>query len=185
MSLIVFTGASQFAAVGVLTAGGSAAAAIATGLLLASRNLVYGISIGKLLNSAWLPRTVAAHLVVDETTAMAISQREPSHGRAAFWITAVSEFTLWNLGTLAGALSGEALADPKSLGLDAAFPATFIALALPQLRAITSWTLAILSGTVALLLVTVTPPGIPVLATALIVGGVSMSRSLSFDRINR
>lgn len=182
MSLLVFTGASQFVAVGMVTAGGSIVMAVATGLLLASRNLVYGVSMGRLLEGRWVVRALAAHLVVDETTAMATAQPDASAGRTAFWLTAVSEFALWNLGTLAGALSGEALTDPEALGLDAAFPAAFVALAAPQLRSVASWTASVMAGVAALLLVPVTPIGVPVLAAALAVVAVSLSRAVATRR---
>ena len=182
MSLLVFTGASQFAAVGVITAGGSVAAAVTTGLLLGSRNLVYGMSLGRLLAGQWPMRALAAHLVVDETAAMAIAQEGASSGRRAFWITAVAEFTLWNLGTLIGAVGGEALTDPEALGLDVAFPAGFVALAAPQLRSAASRTAALGGGLLALSLVPVVPAGLPVLAAVLAVVVVSVARAVESRR---
>ncbi len=179
MSLLVFTGASQFAAVGVITAGGSVAAAVGTGLLLGSRNLVYGMSLGRLLAGRWPMRALAAQLVVDETTAMATAQEGVAAGRKAFWVTAIAEFALWNLGTLIGALGGEALTDPEALGLDAAFPAGFVALAAPQLRSAASRTAALAGGLVALSLVPVAPAGLPVLAAALVVVVVSVARAVA------
>ena len=182
MSLLVFTGASQFAAVGVITAGGSVAAAVATGLLLASRNLVYGMSLGRLLAGRWPKRALAAQLVVDETAAMAIAQEGAAARRRAFWVTAIAEFTLWNLGTLIGALGGEALTDPEALGLDAAFPAGFVALAAPQLRSAASRVAALAGGLVALSLVPVAPTGLPVLAAVLAVVAVSVARAVASSR---
>ena len=134
MSLLVFTGGSQFAAVSVIGSGGSPATAVANALLLAVRNAAYGLSLARLLRGSWLRRAVAAQLVIDETTAMARAQEDERDARGAFWLTGVSVFACWNLGTLAGALAGAGLGDPARYGLDAMFPAAFLALLAPQLR---------------------------------------------------
>ena len=121
MSLLVFTGASQFAAVSVIGAGGSMASALGGALLLATRNGVYGLAMARRLPGTLGRRLVAAQLTVDEPTAMSAAQTDPAAQRAAFWITGWSVYVFWNLGTLAGALAGTAI-DPKTFGLDAAFP---------------------------------------------------------------
>src|SRR5262245_8725195 len=136
MSLLVFTGASQFAAVGVLAAGGSLGSAFGSALLLAARNAAYGVALAPVLGRRSLGRRLlAAQLVIDESTAMATAQPAGGRGREqAFWATGIAVFVCWNLGTLAGALAGGAIGDPRALGLDAAFPAGFVALAVPHLR---------------------------------------------------
>jgi branched-subunit amino acid transport protein len=134
MSLLVFTGGSQFAAVGVIAAGGAAATAVANALLLAVRNGAYGLSLASLLRGPFPRRAVAAQLVIDETTAMARAQDDEHDARGAFWLTGAAVFVCWNAGTLAGALAGSGLGDPAKYGLDAMFPAAFLALLAPQLR---------------------------------------------------
>lgn len=161
MSLLVFTGASQFAAVGVVESGGTPAAAVGSALLLAARNGMYGVSLSRRLGGGRARRLVAAHLVIDETTAMATAH--PEDLETAFWLTGVSVFVFWNLGTVAGALGGEAIGDPATLGLDAAFPAGFVALIAPHLRHRDGRVAAAVGGAVALLAVPFVPAGIPIL----------------------
>jgi predicted branched-subunit amino acid permease len=161
MSLLVFTGASQFAAVGVLDSGGNAAAAVGSALLLAARNGMYGISLSRLVTGRLPRRLVAAQLVIDESTAMAAAH--PKDSVRAFWATGVSVFVFWNLGTLAGAAGGGAIADPATLGLDAAFPAGFVALMAPHLRRRDGRVAAVVGGAVALVSVPFVPVGVPVL----------------------
>ena len=131
MSLLVFTGASQFATVGVIAAGGSAAAALAPALLLAARNGVYGLSLVPVLRGRLGSRALQAQLVIDESTAMARAQDDAAAAHRAFLATGLSVFLFWNLGTLAGAIAGSGLGDPRRLGLDAMFPAAFLALLAP------------------------------------------------------
>jgi 4-azaleucine resistance transporter AzlC len=167
MSLLVFTGGSQFAAIGVIAAGGSVAAAIGNALLLGARNTAYGLVVAPLLGRSRLERVVGAQLVIDESTAMARGQAGPADARGAFWVTGVSVFVLWNLGTLAGALAGSGLGDPAALGLDAMFPAAFLALLAPQLRQPGAPRAAVAGALIALALLPLTPAGVPVLAAAL------------------
>ena len=169
MSLLVFTGGSQFAAVGVIAAGGSVAAAVGNALLLGARNTAYGLVVAPLLGRSWLERVVGAQLVIDESTAMARAYDAPADARGAIWATGLSVFVLWNLGTLAGALAGRRLGDPVALGLDAMFPAAFLALLAPQLRTRSLAASALAGGLVALAAVPVTPPGVPVLLAGLVV----------------
>jgi predicted branched-subunit amino acid permease len=166
MSAFVFTGATQLSVVGALAAGGAAAPAVASGLLLASRHVAYGIAVAPLLPGALRARLVAAHLVIDESTAMARAQADPPGARIAFWATGASVFVCWNAATVAGALIGRAIADPAELGLDAVFPAAFVALLAPQLRGRDPRRVAIAGAVVAAALVPIAPAGIPVLAAA-------------------
>lgn len=164
-SLLVFTGASQFSAVSVLAAGGSTGAAVGGALLLAARNAVYGLSMSRILQGSLPTRLVAAHLVIDETTAMALAQPDGDRQRAAFWGTGVSVFVFWNLGTLAGAVLGNAI-DPETWGLDAAFPAGFVAMVAPHLRTRRGLLAGIAGATICLVLIPFTPAGVPILAAA-------------------
>lgn len=167
MSALVFTGASQFAVVGVIGAGGSVAAALAPALLLAARNALYGLSLVPVLRGRLAERAALSQLVIDESTAMARAQREPDVALRAFLATGLSVFVFWNLGSLAGALLGGGIGDPRALGLDAMFPAAFLALLAPQLDHAGARTAALCGGLLALALVPFTAVGVPILASAL------------------
>ena len=166
MSLLVFTGASQFAAVSVVAAGGALSAAVGSALLLAMRNTAYGLALAATLGGGAGRRALAAHLVVDETAAMALAQPSPDRRRRAFWLTAALLFSLWNAGTLIGALGAQRFGNPERLGLDVAFPAAFIALVAPQLRRADARTAAALGVAIALVCVPFVPAGVPVIAAA-------------------
>jgi 4-azaleucine resistance transporter AzlC len=179
MSLLVFTGASQFSAISVLGAGGSSTSAFGGAALLAARNAVYGLAMAPHLKGSLSTRLVAAQLTIDESTAMAASQTDDAHRRAAFWITGLSVYLFWNVGTLIGALLGSAI-DPKTYGLDAAFPAAFVAMVWPQLLRRRSALAAGIGATICLLLIPFTPVGVPILCAALgIVVGVPNDRTES------
>jgi 4-azaleucine resistance transporter AzlC len=177
LSLIMFTGASQFAFVGVAASGGSPIAAIPAALLLGVRNAFYGVPISEILHPHGLARLWTAHFVIDETTAMAISQATPRAKRYAFWATGLILFSLWQLGSMAGALVGRAV-NPADIGLDAAAPAVFLALLWPMLRRPEARWVALGGALVALALIPMTPPGIPVLASAIVAlaGGLLPTR---------
>ncbi|MEU2283866.1 AzlC family ABC transporter permease [Streptomyces sp. NPDC013178] len=134
MSLVVYAGSAQFSAVGVLLAGGGPFAAAATGLLLNTRTAAFSLAVADLLGPGRAARLLGAHLVTDETVAFALAQPDPARRRAAFWISGLGLFAVWNAGVLAGALAGTALGDTTAYGLDAAFPAVLVALVLPSLR---------------------------------------------------
>jgi 4-azaleucine resistance transporter AzlC len=166
MSLLVFTGGSQYAAIGVIGAGGAAATAVVNALLLAVRNTAYGLSLASLLRGSPLRRAVASQLIIDESTAMARAQDDPHAARGAFWLTGLSVFVCWNAGTLAGALAGSGLGDPSRYGLDAMFPAAFLALLAPQLRQRGAPAAALAGALIAVVAIPLTPAGIPVLAAS-------------------
>lgn len=166
LSVVMFTGASQFAFIGVVGGGGSAFAAIPAALLLGLRNTFYAVRLAAILGVRGRRSALAAHMVIDETTAMAIGRSTPPAQRYAFWATGVSLLVLWNVGTLVGALGGAAIGDPETLGLDAAVPAAFLALLWPRLGDATTRTVAVGGAAVATALVPFLPPGIPVLAAA-------------------
>lgn len=169
----MFTGASQFALVGVLGAGGGAVAAIATAILLGARNSLYAVSLRPYLDTgqrtSWWRVLGRAQMTIDESTAMAIRYPEGSRqARHAFWSTGIAIFVLWNIGTFIGAVGAAAFDDPRTLGLDAAIPAGFIALLWPRLRDRGTVLLAIVSAVVAIALVPILRPGLPVLSAAVV-----------------
>lgn len=170
LSLLMFTGASQFALVGVLGAGGSGISAAATGMLLGTRNTLYGLRLAPLLGWSGARRAGAAQLLIDESTAMSVTRRSRDDARLGFLVTGGSVFVLWNLFTLLGAVGGNALGDPRSYGLDAAVGGAFLALLWPQLSERAHQIVAVLAVAVALGLVPVAPAGAPVLAA----GGVAL-----------
>lgn len=162
LSLLMFTGASQFALVGVIAAGGSSFAAIVTAFFVGIRNFAYAVSMNELLQVKGFKKFVAGHLTIDESTAMALSHKE-TQGTYAFWATGVSVFVFWNLATLVGAVAINIAGDPKTLGLDAAVVAGFLALLMPQLKNWNLRYLAFASAGIALLLFPYTPAGTPIL----------------------
>jgi predicted branched-subunit amino acid permease len=179
LSVLMFTGASQFALVGIVGAGGSVWAGAATAAVLGSRNALYGFRLSSILDRSGLRRLLAAHFVIDETTAMAIARESPAESRFAFWVTGVALITFWNLGTLIGALATQLVPDPKVFGLDAAPPAAFLALLAPRLRAREPLAIALAAGVVALVCLPFLPTGVPLLVVAVLVAifGVLRSRS--------
>ncbi|MFC7789988.1 AzlC family ABC transporter permease [Microbacterium sp. MAHUQ-60] len=170
LSLLMFTGGSQFAFIGVLGSGGVAAlpSAIASAVLLGVRNLAYGIRMSPLIGDGFWRRTAAAQVTIDESTAVAISQATPSLSRLGFWITGLGVFVGWNLTTLAGALLGDVLGDPKSWGLDAAAAAAFLALLWPRLKQRQAIVVGVAAAVVAAALTPVLMPGLPVLVAAVV-----------------
>ncbi len=169
LSILMFTGASQFALVGVVGAGGSVWAGAATAALLGSRNTLYGVRLSSLLDVRGWRRLAAAQFVIDETTAMAIARDEPEQSRFAFWATGAALFVFWNTGTLIGAIATHAISDPKVFGLDAAPPAAFLALLAPRLRAREPLAIAIAAAAVAIAILPFLPAGVPLLVVALLV----------------
>jgi 4-azaleucine resistance transporter AzlC len=167
MSLVAFTGASQFTYVSVLGSGGTALAGLPPALLLAGRNTIYALSLRDVLRGGPLRRALDAHLVIDESTAMAHAQDEPADKRRAFLITALGIFVCWNAGTLIGAAGGGLLTDPRAFGLDAIFPAVFLALLIPQLRSRRAVRAALLGALIAVVLLPIAPAGVPVMAAVL------------------
>ncbi|HEV7203852.1 MAG TPA: AzlC family ABC transporter permease [Jatrophihabitans sp.] len=164
LSLLAFTGGTQFAVVGVVAGGGGLAAALASGLLLGSRNSLYAMRLAPVLRVRGVRRLAAAHGTIDESTAMAVAQRDPDLSRVAFWWTFGGVFVFWNLTTFVGALVG-AVVDPARIGLDAVVPAAFLALLAPRLRAgRVERRIAIGAAVIAGALIPFTPPGVPVLA---------------------
>ena len=174
LSLLAFTGGTQFAVVGVIAGGGGIFAALGSGLLLGSRNALYAMRLAPLLQLRGPRRVLAAHGTIDESTAMAIGQDDPELGRIAFWWTFGSVFAVWNLATFLGAAGASAFGDPARFGLDAVVPAAFLALLAPRLRdGRIERRVAVGGAVIAAVLIPVTPPGVPVLAAtaALLLAG--------------
>lgn len=174
LSLLVFTGASQFALVGVVAAGGAPLSGALTGLLLGTRNTLYGLRLAPLLGWTGWRKVGAAHLLIDESTAMSVTRESREDARIGFLSTGLAVFVLWNLATLGGALAGEALGDPQTYGLDAAVGGAFLALLWPRLRDRRNQLTAVLAVALALALVPATPAGVPVLAAGLVALAVGL-----------
>lgn len=173
LSMAVFTGASQFAFIGVLASGGSSLAAALTGILLGSRNMFYGVALAPLLQLHGSARLASAHLVIDESTAMAVTRESTRQARLGFYWTGVCIFVLWNLSTFLGALGGTAIGDPRNFGLDAAVGAAFLGLLWPRLSSWGAGAIAALAAAVALGLVPFAAAGVPIIvggAVAVMVG---------------
>lgn len=166
LSLVMFTGASQFALVGVVASGGAAMSGAATALLLGVRNGLYGLRLAPLLLWTGWRRAAGAHLVIDESSAMSVNRASSEGARLGFLSTGLAVFLFWNLATLVGALAGTSLGDPSAFGLDAAVGAAFLALLWPRLRSRANQVVALLGALVALGMVPITAAGFPVLAAA-------------------
>lgn len=169
LSILMFTGASQFAFVGVIVGGGSPFAGAAAAAMLGVRNGVHGLYLSRLLRLRGVRRLVGAHLVIDESAALSLAGRDRRMSRFGFWAAGTSVFVCWNLATLIGGFSTRALSDPEMFGLDAVAPAAFVALLAPRLRSRGSWSAVAVAAGVALAVVPVAPPGVPVLLAAVAV----------------
>lgn len=179
LSLLMFTGGSQFAFVGVIAAGGLAAApaAIASSVLLGVRNAAYAMRMAPIVGGGGWRKAAATQFTIDESTAVALAQTEPRARQTGFWVTGIAIWVGWNLSTLLGALLGDVLGNPRTYGLDAAAAAAFLALLWPRLRGRQPFAVAAGAAAVAALLTPWLMPGIPVIAAA----GVAIAVGL-FDR---
>jgi 4-azaleucine resistance transporter AzlC len=170
LSLVMFTGASQFAFVGVVAAGGAPLSGALTALMLGTRNTLYGLKLAPLLGFRGWQRPVAAQVVIDESTAMSVTRESRELARAGFVSTGLSVFVLWNLFTLVGAVAGNLIGDPRTYGLDAAVGGAFLALLWPRLSDTRNRVIAVCGAAVALGAVSITATGVPVL----VAGGVTL-----------
>jgi predicted branched-subunit amino acid permease len=175
-SLVLFSGGSQFALIGVLGGGGSAVSAITTSSLLGIRNGLYGLQMNRILRPRGVRRLLAAQLTIDESTAVSITQETPELQRIGFWVTGCVIFVVWNATTLIGALAGNALGDPKKFGLDAAASGAFIALLWPRLSAREPIAVAVAAAMLTATLVPAVPVGLPVVAAGLVAFAVGLGR---------
>jgi 4-azaleucine resistance transporter AzlC len=166
MSLLVFAGGAQFLTIATIASGGTPLAAVLGGVVLNARHLPYGLAVAPFLRGPLWKRALSSQVVLDESTALALAQPTPELGRLAFYACGSLLFVAWNLGTLVGALAGGAIADPSALGLDAAFPASMLALLAPLLRHRDVRAAALAGAAIALAVTPFTAPGVPILAAA-------------------
>ena len=178
LSLLTFSGASQFAVIGVLGAGGGALSGIATASLLGIRNGVYGVIMAPRLKVKGFKRIVAAQITIDESTAVALGQevRGEKAMRQGFWLTGFGVFLFWNLFTVAGALGAQAMGDIRVWGLDSAVPAAFLGLVWPRLKTNRDRALAVGCMVFALAMTPILPAGLPIIATAFIAVAVGLRK---------
>lgn len=184
LSLIMFSGGSQFAVIGILASGGAAAggAAIASGALLGTRNALYALRVAPFIGGPGTKKILAAHWTIDETTAVSTAQKTLVGQRTGFWWTGAIIYIGWNLTTLAGALIGDLLGDVSQYGLDAAAAAAFLGLLWPRLRQLQPVAVAIGAAVVAAVLIPFVPAGIPVLAAAAVAVVVGLTNVLGEKR---
>lgn len=164
MSVFVFAGGSQFLAVGVVGAGGTALAAVLGGLVLNARHLPFGLAMGDALGRH---RFLGSHLIIDEAVAFTLARTGGRARRHAFWLAGGALFVVWNIGTVVGVAAGSAVGDPDAFGVDAAFPAGMLALLLPALKDRPALRVALGGAVLALAATPFLPPGLPVLVALL------------------
>jgi predicted branched-subunit amino acid permease len=171
LSLVLFSGGSQFAVIGIIASGGAAASipAIASSTFLALRNGIYSMRVAPLVGDGpWWRRIFAAQLTIDESTAVAIAQDGKSAQKVGFWTTGIAIYIGWNLATFAGALLGNLVGDVNKFGLDAVAAAAFVGLLWPRLKQLQAAAVAMVAAVLATILIPFTPPGVPVLAAAVV-----------------
>ena len=171
LSLLLFSGASQFAVVGIMGAGGSAISAIATATLLGFRNALYGLQMAPILKVTGLKRIIAAQITIDESTAVSTLQSIDSDKKRGFYLTGFGVYVFWNLFTYLGAIGASAIGDPSVWGLDAAVPAAFCDLVWPRLKDKKHFVISACAIILALSLTPITPAGIPIITTVLLAIG--------------
>ena len=174
LSLLMFSGGSQFAVIGVLGASGPAGVipAIVSAWLLGIRNGFYALRLNSVLSATGVIKLIAAQLTIDESNAVSASQDTDKDSRRGFWITGIAVFIFWNLFTLIGALLGSVISDPSVWGLDAAAAAAFLGLVWPRLKHLQSNLTALIAVVFTLILVPLLPSGIPVIVAAPIAVGL-------------
>lgn len=168
LSILLFSGASQFAVVGIMGAGGAAISAIATATLLGFRNTLYGLQMAPILKVKGFKRVIAAQITIDESTAVATLQENDQDRKRGFYLTGIGVYLFWNLFTFLGALGASAIGDPSVWGLDAAVPAAFLGLIWPRLKNKVQFLVSAIAIAWALLLTPVTPAGIPIITTVVL-----------------
>ncbi|MFF5792852.1 AzlC family ABC transporter permease [Paeniglutamicibacter sp. NPDC012692] len=170
LSLLMFTGGSQFAFIGVVAGGGAPGAAFGAATLLGVRNAVYGMQIKSMIKPRGWRRLVAAHVTIDESVATAAGQADPAEQKRGFWVAGLGIYVMWNIFTIVGALLGDALGDPKTWGLDGAAVAAFLGLLWPRLKSAEPIAIASVCALATILVVPLVPPGVPILVAAVIAG---------------
>ena len=168
LSILLFSGASQFAVVGIMGAGGAAISAIATATLLGFRNTLYGLQMAPILKVKGIKRVLAAQITIDESTAVATLQDNDEDRKRGFYLTGIGVYVFWNLFTFLGALGASAIGDPSVWGLDAAVPAAFLGLIWPRIKNKVQFLVSGIAIAWALLLTPVSPAGIPIITTVML-----------------
>lgn len=163
MSVLVFAGGAQFAAIGIVLAGGSAIAAVVAGLLLNARLMPYSLALADVLGSTWRKKLVGAQILTDESAAFALQGTDPAKRRAAFWASGLALFAVWNISVVLGAIAGNAVGDTEAFGLDTAFPVVLLALVMPALRERRNRNAALAGAVVAVAATPFLPAGLPIL----------------------
>ena len=172
LSLLLFSGGSQFAFIGVVAGGGSGVAAMGAATLLGMRNGIYGMQINALLRPRGWLRFAAAHVTIDESTATSTGQTDPLEQKRGFWTAGLGIFVLWNLFTAVGALAGASLGDPKQWGLDGAAVAAFLGLLWPRLKGREPVAIAVVCALATVLAVPLVPAGVPILVAAVVAAAI-------------
>jgi predicted branched-subunit amino acid permease len=165
-SAIVFAGSAQFAAIAIIAQGGGAGAAVAAAALMNSRFLPMGVALGPSLPGGAASRAAQGQTVVDASWALA-SRSDGSFDRMMLFGSSAAQYVAWTAGTVAGAIWGDKLGDPEALGLDAVYPAFFLALLLVEMKSRRAIGVAAIGALIALVLVPVAPAGVPVLVASL------------------
>ena len=168
LSILLFSGASQFAVVGIMGAGGSAISAIATATLLGFRNALYGLQMAPILKVTGLKRILSAQITIDESIAVSTLQENDVDRKRGFYLTGIGVYVFWNLFTYLGALGASAIGDPAVWGLDAAVPAAFCGLVWPRLKDKKQFLISALAIVLALSLTPITAAGVPIITTVLL-----------------
>jgi predicted branched-subunit amino acid permease len=180
LSLLLFSGGSQFAFIGVVGGGGSGIAAMSAATLLGMRNGIYGMQLNALLHPTGWRKYVAAQVTIDESAATSTGQTDPAEQRRGFWAAGIGIYVLWNLFTAVGALAGSGLGDPRQWGLDGAAVAAFLALLWPRLKGREPIAIAVVCAVATVLAVPLVPAGVPILVAAVVaalLGWFSRGRS--------
>ena len=176
LSLLLFSGGSQFAFIGVVAGGGTGIAAMSASALLGIRNGVYGMQLNALLRPSGWRKIAAAHVTIDESTATATGQSDPDERKRGFWVAGLGIFLFWNIFTGVGAVVGDAIGDPRQWGLDGAAVAAFLGLLWPRIKAFQPAAIAVVCAVATLLAVPFVPPGVPILVAAVVAGLIGWFR---------
>ncbi|MFM6981390.1 MAG: AzlC family ABC transporter permease [Microbacteriaceae bacterium] len=166
LSIVMFSGGSQFAVIGLIASGAAGGSAIASAALLGVRNTLYAVTMAPTIGPGLWKRLLAGQLTIDESTAVSLSQSELRHKRLGFWVTGIGVFVGWNSMTFLGAMLGDAVGDVRAFGLDAAAAAAFLALLWPRLTAKDPIVIAVVAAVVTVIAIPAVPAGVPVLVAA-------------------
>jgi 4-azaleucine resistance transporter AzlC len=167
MSVFVYAGSAQFAAVAILGQGGSVIAAVLAAMLMNARYLAMGLAIGPSLKGGRVRRALEGQTVVDASWALA-NQGEGRFSRHVLFGSSAAQYVTWVTGTVVGVIAGSILPDPEALGIDVVFPAFFLALLVGELRDLQTGFAAVAGMAIAIVLGLVAPAGIGILAAAVV-----------------